>query len=90
MSAKLFNVFNILEEDLPNLRSREDFWPCRDGAGSIFGIAGKSSVELRMVGRLAQIPLRIDMVYWRSPPPSPVSVEGAQLISAKCPGTALF
>jgi hypothetical protein len=59
-------------------RSREPFW--------------KSSVELRMVAGLAQIPLRIDMVYWRrrSPPPSPISVQGHQLISAKCPGTALF
>jgi hypothetical protein len=32
--------------------------------GAFFGIAGRSSVELRMVAGLAQIPLRVDMVYW--------------------------
>jgi hypothetical protein len=30
------------------------------------GIAGKSSVELRIVAGFAQIPFRIDMVYWRT------------------------
>ena len=48
------NSFKILERVLPDLRSREHFWYCREGAGSIFGIAGKSSVELRIVAGLAR------------------------------------
>jgi hypothetical protein len=90
MAANFSNVFNILEEELPNLRSREDFWPMQGRSSEPFW---KSSVELRMVGRVgADFRFASIWFYWRrrSPPPSPVSVQGHQLISAKCPGTALF
>jgi hypothetical protein len=64
ISCKSSNGFNNLEEVLATTRSRERL---RVLQGRFWEIAGRSSVKLRMLAGLAQIPLRVDMVYWPTP-----------------------
>jgi hypothetical protein len=62
--CKSSNGFNNLEEVLATTRSRERL---RVLQGRFWEIAGRSSVKLRILAGLAQIPLRVDMVYWPTP-----------------------
>jgi hypothetical protein len=64
VSCKSSNGFNNLEEVLATTMSRERL---RVLQGRFWEIAGRSSVRLRMLAGLAQIPLRVDMVYWPTP-----------------------